>query len=189
MPTPQEILRRGDALLIVEVQRDFCAGGSLPIDEGDSVVPILNEWIAAAQTIGVPVYASRDCHPVNHMSFASEGGEWPPHCVAGTDGAAYHPELALPADVIVVTKGVRFDKDQYSALDETGLEVELKKRGIQRIWIGGLALDVCVRATALDARKAGFEVSLIKAATRPVTRQGGEEALDELEKAGVSIEG
>ena len=179
--------RKGDALLIVDVQNDFCPGGSLPIDEGDTVVPILNELIAAAENAGAPVFASRDWHPSNHPSFTPEGGAWPPHCLQDTEGAKFHPDLLLPANVMLVTKGTRFDKDQHSDFDETGLTGVLKRREIRRIWIGGLALDVCVRATALDARKAGFQVHLIKAATRPVTPEGGADALTELTRAGVSI--
>jgi nicotinamidase/pyrazinamidase len=181
-------LSEGDALLIVDVQNDFCPGGALPIEEGDAVVPILNGWIAAAWKAGVPIYASRDWHHRTHLSFDAQGGPWPPHCLEGTDGAAFHDGLALPEGTIVVTKGTRFDKDQYSAFDETGLAADLEKHGVRRVWIGGLALDVCVRATALDAAKAGFEVHLIKAATRPVTREGGAKALAEMAEAGVKIE-
>ena len=185
--SPTVELRKGDALLIVDVQNDFCPGGALPIAEGDAVVPILNTMIAAARAAGVPVYASRDWHPADHLSFAPEGGPWPPHCVQDTDGAAFHSDLELPERAIVVTKGTRFDKDQYSAFDETGLAAELVRHGIKRVWIGGLALDVCVRATALDAHEAGFEVGLIEAATRPVTPEGGAESVKELEQAGVSV--
>lgn len=181
--------RPGDALLIVDVQNDFCPGGALPIAEGDKVVPVLNEWIAAAREQGVPVYASQDWHHETHLSFAPQGGPWPVHCVQGTPGAAFHPELDLPDNTIVVTKGARFDKDQYSAFDETGLEHELKKRGVKRLWIGGLAQDVCVKATALDAARHGFETHVILAATRPVSEEGGAGALKEMRAAGVAIEG
>lgn len=189
MARPEDALRAGDALLIVDVQNDFCPGGALPIGEGDAVVPVLNTWIAAARRAGVPVYASRDWHPRRHLSFRPQGGPWPPHCVQDTPGAAFHAGLALPEDVEVVTKGTRFDKDQYSAFDDTGLAVEFGRRGIRRLWIGGLALDVCVRATALDAREAGLQVHLIRAAARPVTAEGGADALAEMKGAGVEIEG
>ena len=188
MTSPETALRRGDTLLLVDVQNDFCPGGALPVAEGDTVVPVLNRWLAAAVEVGVPVYASRDWHPPTHPSFAAEGGAWPPHCVADTEGAAFHPDLRLPAETIVVTKGTRFDKDQYSAFDDTGLAGELHKRAVHRVWIGGLALDVCVRATALDARAAGCKVHLIAAATRPVTPEGGADTLKALRIAGVGIE-
>lgn len=180
-------LQKGDALVIVDVQLDFCPGGALPIAQGDQVVPELNRAIAAAREAGVPVFASRDWHPRGHLSFAERGGPWPPHCIQDTPGAAFHPGLQLPEDVRIVTKGTRFDKDQYSAFDETGLAAELRREGVQRVWLGGLAEDVCVRATALDARAAGFEVQLLAAATRPVTPAGGQQALADLRAAGVSI--
>jgi nicotinamidase/pyrazinamidase len=181
-------LQKGDALVIVDVQLDFCPGGALPIAQGDQVVPELNRAIAAAGEAGVPVFASRDWHPRGHLSFAERGGPWPPHCIQDTPGAAFHPGLHLPAEARIVTKGTRFDKDQYSAFDETGLAAELTREGVRRVWLGGLAEDVCVRATALDARAAGFEVHLLGAATRPVTPAGGQQALADLRAAGVIIE-
>lgn len=185
---PVENLQVGDALLIVDVQPDFCPGGALPVPDGDAVVPVLNRWIAAAEDRGVPVYASRDWHPPRHSSFREEGGEWPPHCVQDTTGAAYHPLLRLPADAIKIAKGTRLDRDQYSAFDETGLAANLRARGIHRVWIGGLAEDVCVKATALDARRAGLETHVIAAATRPLTKEGGDAAEAELEAAGVVVD-
>ena len=180
-------LKTGDALLIVDVQNDFCPGGTLPIEGGDAVIPVLNQWIEAAEKAGIPVYASRDWHPTGHISFKNQGGQWPPHCIQDTPGADFHPDLKLPHDVIKVTKGVRFDKDQYSAFDETGLARQLRRDGIQRLIVGGLAEDVCVRATVLDARKANFGVLLLEEATRPVTREAGRKALDEMIAAGAEV--
>ena len=181
-------MEKGDALLIVDVQIDFCPGGALPIDQGDTVVPVLNTWIDAAVAANVPIYASRDWHPAHHLSFAESGGQWPVHCLQDDRGAQFHPDLQLPPSTIVVTKGTRFDRDQYSAFDETGLAAELKNRGVRRLWIGGLALDVCVRATALDAKRYGFETMLIAGAARPVTREGGEAAVNEMRAAGVRVD-
>jgi nicotinamidase/pyrazinamidase len=175
----------GDALIIVDVQPDFCPGGALPIVGGDEVVPPLNEAIAAAARAGVPVFASRDWHPRGHVSFVERGGAWPPHCLQDTPGAAFHPDLRLPGDVRIVTKGTRFDKDQYSAFDDTGLAAELRRDGVRRVWIGGLAEDVCVRATALDAQAAGFEAHVLRDAVRPVTPDGGATTRTELRAAGV----
>ena len=188
MTNPRDALHAGDALLLVDVQVDFCPGGALAIEQGDAVVPVLNLWIAAAVGADVPVYASRDSHPAQHLSFSESGGRWPPHCVHDSEGAKFHPDLNLPASVILVTKGVRFDKDQYSAFDDTGLATELRKRGIQRVWIGGLAHDVCVRATVLDARQEGFDTLVIADATRPVTRVGGEAATEDMWQAGAFFE-
>jgi len=185
---PREALERGDALLVVDVQNDFCPGGALPVPEGDAVIPILNEWAAAAAEKGALVYASRDWHPKGHISFEEKGGPWPPHCVQDTEGAAYHPNLRLPESAVKVTKGVRFDQDQNSAFDQTGLATAMKAEGIERLWIGGLAQDVCVLASALDARKAGFEVHLLAPATRAITEESGADAIKQMRDAGVIIE-
>jgi nicotinamidase/pyrazinamidase len=188
MPNPQHTLQSGDALMIVDVQIDFCPGGALPIEGGDAVVAVLNRWIAAAVDARVPIFASRDWHPRHHLSFVESGGEWPVHCVQDTPGARFHPELKLPDSTIVVTKGVRFDRDQYSAFDQTGLATELRKQGVRRVSVGGLAQDVCVRATVLDARREGFDTIVIADATCPVTRAGGERANEDMRQAGARFE-
>lgn len=177
----------GDLLLVVDVQKDFCPGGALPIAGGDEVVPIINAWIHAAQNAGVPVCLSRDWHPRRHVSFEENGGEWPPHCIQDTDGARFHPDLEVPHDAVIVTKGTRFDQDQNSAFDQTGLADWLHKQQIRRIFVGGLAQDVCVRASVLDGCRAGFEMALISAATRPVSSEGSVEALAAMRQAGARI--
>ncbi len=188
MANPNDVLRKGDALLLVDVQIDFCPGGKLPVADGDRVVPVLNRWLAVAAERGIPVYASRDWHPSGHMSFASRGGKWPDHCLQDSEGAAFHPSLEVPQDAVVISKGVRFDKDQYSAFDETGLAERLRQDGIERLWVGGLAQDVCVEATALGARDAGFDVHVLLDATKPITKEGGEKALESMRNAGILIE-
>lgn len=188
MTDPDRSLRPGDALLIVDVQPDFCPGGALPIADGDAVVPVLNRWLAAARKLGVPVYASRDWHPLGHLSFKPQGGDWPPHCVQDTPGAAFHPALQLGTQTVKIAKGVRFDKDQYSAFDETGLAERLRADGIKRLWVGGLAQDVCVAATVADGCAAGFEVHVILDATRPVTEEGGKAANKRMQQAGAILE-
>jgi nicotinamidase/pyrazinamidase len=187
MTDPQHAFRPGDALVIVDVQVDFCPGGALPIERGDEVVHVLNRWISAAVASGVPVIASRDWHPLHHLSFTESGGEWPPHCVQDTPGARFHSQLQLPDSAIIVTKGTRFDRDQYSAFDETGLATELRKRGVRRLWVGGLAQDVCVRATVLDALREEFETVVIADAVRPVAPASGEAATEEMRRAGASF--
>lgn len=188
MAKPEEALQPGDALIVVDVQVDFCPGGALPIEDGDQVVPVLNRWIAAAAEKGIPVYLSRDWHPVGHISFQGHGGPWPPHCIQDSQGARFHPDLIVPQSAVLVTKGVRFDQDQNSAFDQTGLAVQLRKTGIRRLFIGGLAEDVCVLATVLDALKQGFEAVLIQDGTRPVTPSGGQEARRKMQEAGARIE-
>ncbi|MDO3380186.1 nicotinamidase [Geoalkalibacter halelectricus] len=179
--------KSGDLLLVIDVQKDFCPGGALPIEKGDEVVPVLNAWMRAAREGGIPVYLSRDWHPKNHLSFEPQGGTWPPHCVQDSDGARFHPQLEVPLDAEIVTKGTRFDQDQNSAFDQTGLADWLHKRNIKRIFVGGLAQDVCVLATVLDGCKAGFEMHLIEEATRPVTAEGGKEAVEKMRQAGTMI--
>lgn len=188
MAVPEHALGPGDALILVDVQIDFCPGGALPIERGDEVVPVLNRWIDAAGRARVPLYASRDWHPLHHLSFVESGGPWPAHCVQESDGARFHPDLKLPDSTIVVTKGVRFDRDQYSAFDETGLASDLRKRGVRRVWIGGLAQDVCVRATVLDALREGLDTIVIADGTHPVTRAGGDTASEEMRRAGARFE-
>jgi nicotinamidase/pyrazinamidase len=183
----EEALQPGDALVVVDVQRDFCPGGALPIEGGDAIVPVLNRWMARARELGLPIFASRDWHPPGHLSFRPQGGEWPVHCVQGTEGAEFHPDLQLPEGTRIVTKGDRDDRDQYSAFDSTRLAEALRELGVTRVFVSGLAEDVCVRATALDAVRNGFVTRLIAGATRPVTQAGEKEALEEMERAGVEI--
>lgn len=187
MAEPLDLMQEGDGLLIVDVQNDFCPGGALPIEEGDCVVPVLNRWTEAAQKKGIPVYASRDFHPLRHISFKDQGGPWPPHCIEDSEGAAFHPDLILPDDLVKITKGVRFDRDQNSAFDQTGLHEQLRRDSVRRLWIGGLALDVCVLASVLDARKEGFAVNVLLQATRPVTPEGGREAVVRMNDAGAEV--
>jgi nicotinamidase/pyrazinamidase len=187
MTEPRELLKKGDGLLVVHVQVDFCPGGALPAPGGDQVVPVLNRWIEAALEKGVPVYASRDWHPRRHVSFKGEGGEWPPHCLQDSAGARFHPGLRLPEDVVKVTAGTRFDFDQYSAFRETGFANLLRKDGVKRLWLGGLVLEYCVMESALGARESGFEAGVIRSATRSLTPEGEREAIARLQAAGVVI--
>jgi nicotinamidase/pyrazinamidase len=180
---------RGDALLLVDVQNDFCPGGALAVAEGDRIVPVLNRWIAAAIAGGIPIYLSRCWHPPGHVSFRERGGPWPPHCVQGTPGAQFHPDLKVPAGVPMVTKGDDPDRDNYSDFAGTGLAGRLHAAGVRRVWVGGLALDYCIRETVLDGRREGFEVVVIRDGTRPVEVQAGdgERAVADMLAAGANI--
>jgi len=185
---PRQLLRSGDALLLIDVQNDFCPGGALPVAEGDRVVEVLNRWLRAARECGVPVYASRDWHPLRHPSFREQGGSWPPHCLQDSPGARFHPALELPEDAVVISKGVRFDTEQDSAFNETGLASRLERDSVRRLFVGGLAQDVCVLDTVLDAREAGLAVHVIAEGTRPVDPGNGRRALEKMQKAGAVIE-
>ncbi|MGD9364488.1 MAG: isochorismatase family protein [Desulfobacteraceae bacterium] len=180
-------LRKGDGVLVVDVQWDFCPGGRLPVPDGDQVIPVLNEWIIAALSRDLPVYISRDWHPKGHISFQERGGPWPPHCIQDTDGACFHPELHTDDRIQIITKGTRFDRDQNSAFDGTGFITQLHYDRVRRLYIGGLALDVCVLASVMDALKAGLDVRLIKSATRPVNEEKGRRALEQMIKRGVTL--
>ena len=186
MDTP--IVSHHDALIVVDVQRDFCPGGALPIVDGDEIVPVLNRWIDAAQRAGWAILASRDWHPPDHVSFRQRGGPWPVHCVQNTPGAEFHPALRLPASTRIVNKGQHRDRGSYSAFDGTALQPWLIRQGVPRLWIGGLALDVCVRATALDALAAGFEVHLIRSACRAIDPRRAADVFDELAAADALID-
>jgi nicotinamidase/pyrazinamidase len=168
-----------EALLVVDVQNDFCPGGSLPVRDGDAVVPVLNEWIDRFVAAGRPVVLSRDWHPAVTSHFQAQGGPWPPHCVQGTPGAAFHPELRIPPEALVVSKGMANDEDGYSAFvarDEQGKHLVdlLRELGIEKLVIGGLAADYCVKWSVLEAREAGFGVDVIESGMRAVEVQPGD---------------
>jgi nicotinamidase/pyrazinamidase len=184
---------RHDALVVVDVQNDFCPGGSLAVPDGDSVVPVLNRYAERFDAQGAAVFASRDWHPPRTKHFAAYGGIWPPHCVQGTAGAAPHPALVLPARTQVVSKGMDPEEDAYSCFQaraEQGGDFAslLAAREIQRLFVGGLATDYCVKATALDALRAGLRVVVLQDAVRAVdvTPGDGARALAELAAAGAA---
>jgi nicotinamidase/pyrazinamidase len=170
-----------DALVVVDVQRDFCPGGSLAVPDGDRVVPVINRLAPRFRT----VVSTHDSHPPDHSSFAEQGGPWPPHCVEGTPGWDPHPDLDVKAD-FQVFKGREKELDGYTGWTPE-LADFLARQGAQRVVVTGLALDYCVQATALDARAAGYEVLLLTDATRAVNLRpdDGDRALDALRAAGV----
>jgi nicotinamidase/pyrazinamidase len=177
------------ALIVVDVQRDFCVGGSLPVKDGDKVVPVLNNTIREFRKAGLPVFFTRDWHPPNHFSFKSQGGTWPSHCVQETEGATFHPELDLSSNPLVISKGTNPKTEGYSGFQGTDLEWRLKTYEVNRLFIGGLATDYCVKQTSIDARRAGFEVFVLKDCVRAVdaNKGDGERALKEMKKAGVRL--
>lgn len=175
------------ALLLVDIQNDFCEGGSLAVPDASKIMPVVNSLIAEASEAGQMIIASRDWHTVDHASFEERGGPWPPHCIQDTDGAAFHPGMQLPDEAVRVSKGTGFDTDAYSAFDGTQLDTFLDRHGIRQLSIVGLALDVCVRATVLDALKCGFDTELIADGTRAVDQEGAAKVFEELRSAGATI--
>jgi nicotinamidase/pyrazinamidase len=176
------------ALIVVDVQNDFCPGGSLAVAHGDEVVPPLNQLIKEFLERGEPVFKSRDWHPPQTKHFQLYGGTWPVHCVQNTKGAEFHPDLLDDMHIRVISKGLG-DEDCYSAFDGTDLALQLQRLGIEEAWIGGLATDYCVKNTVLDALKEGLQVKVLAGASRPVDLQpgDGERALEEMRSAGAQI--
>ncbi len=195
------------ALVVIDVQNDFCPGGALAVAGGDEIVPIVNRMIAEYPH----VILTQDWHPAGHSSFASShdgmspfetiempyGPQtlWPDHCVQGTRGALFHPELVWTRGEIVVRKGFRKPIDSYSAFFEndqttpTGLGGYLKERGLRSVTMVGLATDFCVAFSALDARRLGLDVTVRLEACRAIDLNGSlETMLDRMEKAGVTLE-
>lgn len=182
-------LRTDDALLIVDPQNDFLPGGSLAVPAGESVIAPLNHYIDVFTRRGLPIFATRDWHPPGHCSFRPQGGPWPPHCIAGSPGAAFADSLALGVGAHIFSKGARREDDVYSAFQDTSLARELAALGVRRVFVGGLATDVCVRATVLDALSAGFAVVVLTDAIRAVDVHPGDgaRALAEMRARGAQV--
>jgi len=172
-----------DALIAVDVQNDFCHGGALPVFQAERVTSPLNRAMLKFDTIVL----TRDWHPADHCSFEDQGGPWPMHCVQDSPGAEFHGDLHAPLDAILISKGAHADQEADSAFSGTDLAARLHARGVLRVFIGGLALDHGVRATALAALAAGFETWLLQDATRPLDENATAAVLVALREAGVRI--
>jgi nicotinamidase/pyrazinamidase len=174
-----------DALLIVDVQNDFCPGGALAVPSGHEVIPVINRllkhgWLAVA---------TMDWHPADHCSFEPHGGSWPPHCVQGTAGAELHPDLDATQIQLVITKGSHPHEEAYSGFHGTELAATLRAKGVRRVVVCGIATDYCVRATAHDALQEGFEVLVLEDAIQGVEVNAGDcqRAIEELRQAGARM--
>jgi len=176
-------------LLIVDVQNDFCLGGALAVKNGDKVVPRLNRTITAFVKARMPVYFTRDWHPPNHISFRSQGGIWPSHCVQSTIGAGFHPDLAVPRGATIISKADKPNTEAYSGFQGTDLESRLKKARVGEIFLGGLATDYCVKESCLDALRAGFGVNVLRDCVMAVNVKPGDgaKALKEMRWAGAKL--
>ena len=182
------------ALVVVDVQVDFCPGGALPVPHGDKVIRPINRLLQTAEANHRLIIATRDWHPPESSHFTNGGGDWPPHCVAASKGARFHPTLELPSTALIVSKGLLPGEDGYSAFDGTDnnrcsfLEL-LKAHSIEAVVFCGLATDYCVRATVLDAIQAGFSAFVVLGATAPVNlkQTDGTEAAREMQAAGADV--
>ena len=171
-------LTESDALIIVDVQNDFCPGGSLAVEGGDVVARTLSGLATHFRMRGARTYATQDWHPEKHSSFQAQGGPWPAHCVQGSTGAEFHPDLQLPIGTAIVRKGTDLAVDAYSGFLDSNLEEQLKRVDAKRLFVGGLATDYCVLNTVLDGVARGFETYLITDAVAAIN-----DALDDDEKA------
>jgi nicotinamidase/pyrazinamidase len=168
------VLTPADALIIVDLQNDFLPGGALGVPQGDEVVAPIQQLIDLYQAHGLPIYASRDWHPVGHCSFTEQGGIWPVHCIAGSHGAAFSPAIPLEQLGTVISKATTVEKDAYSAFNGTGLGEQMRARGIARVAVCGLATDYCVLNTTRDALAEGFAALLVLDAIRAVDVKPGD---------------
>lgn len=191
MRVPDPDIDEGDALIVVDVQRDFLPGGSLAVADGDAVIAPLNGWLSRFAAAGRPLFATRDWHPSDHCSFRAQGGPWPPHCVAGTAGAEFPVALQLPAAARIVSKATTRDRDAYSGFAGTDLDAQLRAAGVRRVFVGGLATDYCVLNTVLDARRLGYATVLLADAVRAVDVAPGDgaRAVAAMLAAGATVHG
>jgi nicotinamidase/pyrazinamidase len=175
------------AMIVVDVQRDFCAGGALAAWDTPSLLAPLQECIDAARRSGVTIIFTQDWHPANHKSFKTNGGKWPVHCAENTPGAELMPPLCAAVGDILIHKGTAVDGEGYSGFDSTGLEARLRELKVGRVSVGGIATEYCVCATALDANRAGLETILLTDLIRPVEETAAPKVLTELGRAGVQL--
>jgi nicotinamidase/pyrazinamidase len=187
-------LQPGDALSVTDVQNDFLPGGALGVADGDKIIPALNRIIALFHQSGLPLFLTRDWHPPDQCSFQSQGGPWPSHCVRNTPGADFSSGLKIPESAIIISKGTEKDSEQYSTFyghDAAGhTEGSLmKKFGVRRIFIAGLATDYCVLNSVKDALAGGYEVYVLADAVRAVnvTPGDGERAIEEMVRGGAKM--
>ena len=182
------------ALVIVDVQNDFCTGGTLPVPEGEMIISVLNKYITLFTKRELPVFATRDWHPENTMHFQKFGGKWPVHCVQNTWGAKFHPDLKLPPQTVIISAGISPQQEGYSGFEGTDPQGKpfyevLKEKNVKEISLGGLATEYCVKFTTLNALEYGFTVNLLSDAIKGINLlpTDSQEAINEMEKHGAAI--
>ena len=173
------------AILIVDLQNDFCPGGALGVKEGDQIIPTVNKYVDLFLKHRLPVFVSRDWHPEDTSHFKSSGGPWPQHCVQNTKGAEFHPGFKVPVNAIILSKGTNPELDGYSVFEARDSQNKffsqlLKEMGVEELYIAGIATDYCVKMTSLDAFKNGFKVNVLTDAIKGVDEQDSQQAIDEI---------
>ncbi len=176
-------LDRSCALIIVDMQNDFMPSGTLPVPDSDKIIPVLNMYIEIFASRRLPIFATRDWHPPDHKSFKQRGGVWPMHCVRDTKGAEFHPDLKIPRSATVISKATDADREAYSGFAHTDLATKLEHDGIRHVLIGGVATDYCVKNTALDAVRLGFDAVVLEDAVKGIGNST--DAIREMERSGV----
>ncbi len=161
-------INNSDALLVTDIQKDFLKGGSLPVPQGNQIIPIINDYLRRFKLAKLHIYASRDWHPADHISFKSQGGIWPNHCIQNTSGAELHPDLKLPPNAVIVSKATDPKRESYSAFDGTTLAELLQKDKVERFFICGVATDYCIVNTVVDGLTLGFKVVVLMDAIRGI---------------------
>jgi len=172
-----------DALIVVDMQNDFMPGGRLVVPGGDEIIPLLNRYIAFFHTNKLLIFAVRDWHPSNHCSFQQQGGLWPAHCIAESEGAAFYPHLKLPVDAHIISKATTPERDAYSGFTNTPLNTLLQSSGIHRVFIGGVATEYCVLNTVKDALRFHYITFVLEDAVCAINKQpedGGLHAIEEM---------
>ncbi|HDQ00073.1 MAG TPA: nicotinamidase [bacterium] len=185
-------MKNQPALLIVDLQNDFCPGGALGVEGGDLIVPIINRYAEWFQNKGLPIFVSRDWHPEETKHFKQHGGPWPVHCVRNTKGAEFYQDFMLPENAIILSKGTDPEKHGYSVFDAHDSEnrpfIELlKNKKVNELYIAGLATDYCVRMTSLDALKNGFGINVLIDAVKGVDPKDSQKAIEEIKSMGGNL--
>ncbi|HEX5940442.1 MAG TPA: nicotinamidase [Dehalococcoidia bacterium] len=182
-------LDKTDALIVTDVQNDFCPGGSLGVPEGDRIAARMTEVAKSFQDRGARIFATQDWHPTGHSSFQEQDGPWPIHCVQGSHGADFHPNLHLPEGTVVIRKGSDPKVDAYSGFLDSDLDQRLKEAGVRRLFVGGIATEYCVLNTVLDAIKNGFEAVVLEDVSAAINVNPGDEkaAYARMREAGATV--
>ncbi len=178
-----------DALIVVDMQNDFMPNGRLPVPGADRIIPSINRYCNLFYSKGLPLFATRDWHPENHVSFDVNGGRWPVHCVQWSRGADFADGLELPPDTFIINKGDRPELEAYSGFQGTVLDSLLKERGVRRVFVCGVATEFCVKNTCLGALNLGYTVFVLKDGVKGLNRNSEEEAIKNLLQAGAVVIG